>query len=160
VRRAGTSLLILAIAGAIAAGCGGSSSESEVPGGADPDQVAVIKDWADDLRAGDVEAAADHFKLPSIAQNGTPPLQLTTRGQVREFNEALPCGGELTAAQPHGRFILATFELTERPGPGECGGGIGLTAQTAFLIEDGLIAEWRRVDDGGAIAAPSEEPIV
>jgi hypothetical protein len=151
----------LLLASLIAIGCGGGpdAETSSIPGGADAEQVAVIEDWADDLRSGDVEAAADHFKLPSVAQNGTPPLALRTRGQVREFNASLPCGAELTRAEPHAGFIIATFELTERPGPGECGTGVGVTAQTAFLIEDGLIVEWRRAADE-AVEPPAESPII
>ena len=55
-----------------------------------------------------------------------------------------------------GRFVLATFRLTERPGPGECGSGVGHTAQTDFVIEDGLIVEWRRVGLGEDQAPSSE----
>jgi hypothetical protein len=152
----------LLLASLIAAGCGGGSDskESSIPGGADAEQVDVIQDWADDLRSGDVEAAADHFKLPSVAVNGTPPLALRTRGQVRAFNASLPCGAELTRAEPHAGFIIATFELTERPGPGDCGTGVGVTAQTAFLIEDGLIVEWRRVDGEPAADPSTESPVI
>ena len=32
------------------------------------------------------------------------------------------------------RFTIATFKLTERPGPGECGNGVGETAKTAFVV--------------------------
>ena len=56
---------------------------------------------------------------------------------------------------------VATFRLTERPGPGVCGQGTGETAQTAFVIEDGEIVEWRRVVRRPASrrrAAPSSEP--
>jgi hypothetical protein len=118
-----------------------------VPGGADPDSVAVIRDWADDLRGGDIDAASDHFSVPSVVQNGTPPIQLASRRQVEQFNRSLPCGAELTMAERSGRFTIATFELTERPGPGRCGAGAGETAQTAFVIHDGRITEWRRVAD-------------
>jgi hypothetical protein len=159
-------ILTLVAAAAIAAaawGCGGGdddSSDSEIPGGADPEAAAVIKDWADDLRGGDLEAAADHFQLPSLAQNGTAPLQLTTRDDVRAFNASLPCGAELTEAEMHGRFVIATFELTERPGAGQCGSGVGETAKTAFVIEDGLITRWIRVVDTDDAAPPAEGPIV
>jgi hypothetical protein len=118
-----------------------------VPGGADADAVEVIKGWADDLRGGDIEAAADHFAIPSVVQNGTPPIRLTNRQLVEGFNKSLPCGAELTRAERSGRFTVATFELTERPGPGECGGGVGAEAKTAFVIEDDRITEWRRVVD-------------
>jgi hypothetical protein len=157
VRRAGASLLILIAT--IAVGCGRGSSGSDIPGGADPEEVQVIKDWANDLAAGDLEAAAARFKLPSLVQNGTPPLQLRTRGQVLEFNQSLPCGAELTEAEAHGGLTIATFELTERPGRGECGAGTGLEAKTAFVIEDGLIAEWRRVAEE-PVVEPPEGPVV
>jgi hypothetical protein len=129
------------------AGCGGGDDESSVPGGADADAVEVIKEWADELRAGDVEAAADRFEIPATVQNGTPPVQLTDRSEVVGFNESLPCGAKLTEAISSGRFTVATFELTERPGPGECGSGVGETAKTAFVIHEGHISEWRRVVD-------------
>ena len=43
--------------------------------------------------------------------------------------------------------MIATFVLTERPGVGQCGDGVGETAKTAFVIHNGLITEWRRVVD-------------
>ncbi len=111
------------------------------------------------MREGDIEGAAEYFELPSVAQNGTPPLPLETRDEVIAFNEALPCGAELVEAVDHAGFVIATFELTERPGEGECGPGAGEEAKTAFQIEDGKITEWRRVPDEGIEPAP-EGPIV
>src|SRR3954451_19242094 len=111
-------------------GCGSSSEESSaVPGGADADAVQVIKGWADELRAGDVTAASDRFAIPAVVQNGTPALRLTNRRQVEVFNQSLPCGAKLTEAVSSGKYTIATFELTERPGPGECGGGVGEDAK-------------------------------
>jgi hypothetical protein len=157
-------LIAAAAIAAAALGCGGgddsSSDSKEIPGGADPEAAEVIRDWADDLRGGDLESAADHFKLPSLAQNGTAPIQLRTRDEVRAFNASLPCGAELTEAEMHGRFTIATFELTERPGAGECGTGVGETAKTAFVIEDGLITRWIRVVDEDELAPPAEGPVV
>jgi hypothetical protein len=139
-------LALIAVTGLLTvAGCGGSSDQSSVPGGADADAVRVIMGWADELRAGHVEDASDFFSLPTVVQNGTPPLQLTDRREVVEFNESLPCGARLTRAESRGRFTIATFVLTERPGPGECGAGVGDTAETAFVIHEGHISEWRRV---------------
>ena len=135
------------------AGCGGSE-ESPVPGNADPDSAKVIEDWADALRSGDIEAAADYFKVPAVVQNATPPVPLTSRHEIEAFNRSLPCGAELTEAEREGRFTVATFELTERPGRGSCGAGVGLTARTAFVIHDGHITEWRRVADAPAEPAP------
>jgi hypothetical protein len=155
--RAIATLAALGVVGLV--GCGGSSEESSVPGGADPDSIEVIRDWADDLRGGDIEAASDAFAVPSVVQNGTPPLQLANRRQVEAFNRSLPCGAELTRAERSGRFTVATFELTERPGPGRCGPGVGQTAQTAFVIHDGRITEWRRVADLPT-ESPSQGPVI
>jgi hypothetical protein len=134
-------------AGVALAGCGSDSDDETIPGGADPEEVEVIKEWADELRAGDVLAASEHFAIPSVVQNGTPPIELADRRDVEAFNRSLPCGAKLTEATDSGRYTIATFELTERPGPGECGDGVGETARTAFVIEDGLITQWRRVVD-------------
>jgi hypothetical protein len=154
-------LTLIAVIGLLAmAGCGGSSSQSSVPGGADPDAVRVIKGWADELRAGHVEDASDFFSLPTVVQNGTPPLQLTDRQEVVEFNQSLPCGARLTRAESHDRFTIATFVLTERPGPGECGAGAGDSAETAFVIHDGHITEWRRVVETQPSEATGTAPVI
>jgi hypothetical protein len=156
VRALGSALAVVTLA---LAGCGGDDSEeASVPGGADAEEVEVIKSWADDLRGGDVEAAADRWETPAIAENGTPPLELDSREDVIAFNEALPCGAELTRAETDGDYTVATFELTERPGPGECGDGTGESAMTAFVIEDGKIVEWRRADD--PVLEDPEGPVV
>ncbi|MFL5907008.1 MAG: hypothetical protein ACJ75Z_05380 [Solirubrobacterales bacterium] len=143
-----TARAIAALAAGIVAlsGCG-SEGSSTVSGGADADAVGVIKAWADELRAGDVEAAAERFQIPVIVQNGTPPLRLTNRSEVVGFNKTLPCGAELIRAEREGRFTVATFRLTERPGPGRCGVGTDETARTAFVIHNDRITEWRRVAD-------------
>lgn len=158
---------LLALVAALAlAACGekpepdpGSSSQAgsparEIPGGADAADVRVIEEWASALAGGDVEAAADSFALPSVAENGPVLLRIRDRADALRFNESLPCGARLVRAAPEGRFVVATFELTERPGPGECGPGAGETAQTAFVIADDKFVEWRRVGAGGGEQAP------
>jgi hypothetical protein len=152
---AATALSALALAA-----CGGADDEASVPGGADPDAVEVIRDWADELRSGDVEAAADRFDIPAIVANGTPPVELTDRAGIVRFNESLPCGAELTGAEREGRYVVATFELTERPGEGECGPGVGETARTAFVIHDGRIAEWLRVTDEPVTEPETTGPVI
>jgi hypothetical protein len=130
------------------AACG--DADREVPGGADPAAATVIDRWATALRDGDVDAAARFFAVPSLVQNGPVPLRIRSRSDAKLFNASLPCGAELTEARPEGGFVVATFTLTERPGPGTCGQGTGETAQAAFAIEDGEIVEWRRIfEDGG-----------
>jgi hypothetical protein len=153
---------IAALSGLVLFGCGSSSKEtSSVAGNADADAVKVIQQWADELRAGDVSAASDRFAIPSLVQNGTPALRLTSRRQIEAFNQSLPCGAKLTEAVSSGKYTIATFELTERPGPGECRGGVGETAKTAFVIHDGRITEWRRVVDQGPATEPqSTTPVI
>jgi hypothetical protein len=154
---------VCAVALALLAGCGGDSdfedtapagSEApdaaprEVPGDADPEAVGVIGAWADTLREGDVEGAADYFAIPSTAENGPFLIRIRSSEDAVEFNESLPCGAELVRAEGAGEFVTATFRLTERPGPGTCGAGAGELAKTAFVIRDGEIVEWRRVGTG------------
>lgn len=142
-------------------GCGSSGDNSTtIAGGADPGTVQVIKGWADELRAGDVAAASRRFAIPTVVQNGTPALTLTTRQQVETFNESLPCGAKLTAASRSGRYTIATFVLTERPGPGDCRGGVGEAAKTAFVIQSGHIREWRRVVDAEPTGPTSTAPVI
>jgi hypothetical protein len=145
-------------------GCGGSGSDSmstdgsnaTTPGNADPADVAVIDGWVTSLRHGDVDAAAEYFAIPSVAENGPILVRIRSVDDARRFNESLPCGARLIRADSTGEFTTATFRLTERPGPGSCGPGTGGVAKTSFVIRDGKIAQWRRVGAGGGGApAPS-----
>jgi hypothetical protein len=128
-----------------------TSGEQEIAGDADPDDVEVIRAWADTLRSGNVEGAADYFAIPSVVENGAGPIRIDSAERAVAFNASLPCGAELIRAESEGEFTTATFRLTERPGPGQCGSGTGETAETAFVIEGGKIVEWRRV----ALSTPS-----
>lgn len=150
--RAAAAAILIAL---LASSCGGSGDEGapRVPGDADPGDVEVIDGWSSALREGDVDAAAAYFAIPSIAENG-PLLRISNRDDARLFNRSLPCGARLVRAESQGDFTTATFELTERPGPGVCGPGTGGEAETAFVIEDGKITEWRRILTGPAPAAP------
>jgi hypothetical protein len=147
-------LAILITATGLLASCGGgddASSELSVPAG--HEGVLVIEGWVESLAKGDVEGAAGYFALPSVVENGSPPVTLRSRADAIAFNRSLPCGAKLVRARPLGRFIAATFRLTNRPG-GDCGPGSGLLARTAFVIRDGKIAQWRRLPNprprGGA----------
>jgi hypothetical protein len=139
-------LATLALAGVLAcAGCGSATD------------VSVIREWARALAAGDLDKAASYFTLPAIVANGTPPVRITTRAEVREFNELLPCGARLVATARHGAYTYATFRLTNRVG-GDCGAGTGGLAATAFLIRNGKIAEWRRLPNPGSEQQPPSTP--
>jgi hypothetical protein len=125
----------------------GDDATTAVPGDADPAAVEVIEGWANTLREGDIDGAAEFFAIPSVAVNGLA-LRINDVEDARRFNASLPCGAILEEAVEQDGFTVATFELTERPGPGTCGSGTGATANTAFKIEDGKIVEWRRVVGG------------
>jgi hypothetical protein len=114
---------------------------------------AVVRGWADELRRGDVDAASARFAVPAVVSNNTPELRLASRDAVRFFNASLPCGGRVTGIVPHVGLLIATFELTDRPG-GDCGSGVGATARTAFEIRDGRITRWLRMPDGDDLPAP------
>jgi hypothetical protein len=161
------SLALAALAAFVLAACGekeepeiGDATTTQagatrtIPGGADAAETKVIDAWARTLRRGDIDGAAGYFALPSVTENGPQLLRITDRAQARLFNASLPCGAKLIRATDEGDFTVATFRLTERPGPGTCGTGVGHTAQTEFVIKDGLIKEWRRVGIGGE-QAPS-----
>jgi hypothetical protein len=165
-----TGLATVALAVALA-GCGGSDGKSgktattsrphgpgaPVGGHAGKADVRVIRGWVDALRAGHVDAAAQFFAVPAIVQNDSPLIRLGTRAQVRAFNAALPCGARLVKTFTSGRFVAATFVLTNRPG-GSCGKGTGQLAATAFVIRKGKITEWRRVPLPSEGPAPTPAP--
>lgn len=134
------------------------------------DAVSVIRGWADALRRGDVSGAARYFALPSVMINGTDSagqavvITMITSAQAEEANATLPCGARLISTDQRGRYVNALFLLTGRPGPGgtDCGGGVGTTARTNFVIVHGRIVEWLRAPsdpgDNGTPGAPSQPP--
>ncbi|UUY04860.1 hypothetical protein LRS13_04835 [Svornostia abyssi] len=135
----GARVLLVLLAAALP-GCGG-----------DPQPEDVIRTWADTLRAGDVEGAADRFAVPSQVANGTAPERLTTRAAVESFNASLPCGARLQGTQDgEDGFVVATFVLTARRGGTGCGEGRGAVARVAIRVRDGKITDWVRVDDSPA----------
>jgi hypothetical protein len=132
-----------------------AETESEPVPKVDRADVRVVRGWADALRRGDVRAASRYFALPSVVSNGTAPIKLDTRADVRFFNRTLPCGAKLIGTETAvNGFFFATFLLTERPGRGSCGAGAGDTARTAFRVRNHLITDWLRVPDAAQEAEP------
>lgn len=140
--------------------CGGDAKRAKTPPATQPSATAapaptrdppskadirVIKGWTDALRRGHVKQASSYWGLPAVVSNGTPPIRLTKRADVDFFNRSLPCGATFKEAVDTGAFVVATLVLTERPGPGRCGTGVGNEAYTAFLIRRHKIVQWRRV---------------
>ena len=149
--------IAVALVGCGGGGSGSGGSAQGIAGDADPADVHVIDGWVTALRHGQVGAAADYFAIPSVAENGPVLLHIRSLRDARRFNQSLPCGARLVRAETAGQFTTATFRLTERPGPGACGAGTGVTAKTSFVIRDGKIAQWRRVGAGaGGRPAPSQ----
>jgi len=159
--RTGQTALVLGALLTALGGCGGgdktqpstptvsqSTPAPVVAPGVSRDAANIVRRWADTLRRGDVAAAAKFFAVPSFVANGGPPAHLTTHAAIIDFNRSLPCGARLVRAdRAHHGFVIATFVLTERPGPGTCGSGTGATARTAFRVKNGLITDWLRVQD-------------
>ena len=112
-----------------------------------PQEIGVIRGWADALRAGKVAKASTFFAVPARVFDGTNPIRvLGDRRAVRDFNAGLPCGAEVVRTKRgQGSYVVATFRLTERPGRGRCGPGTGSLAATAFIIERRHIVQWFRV---------------
>jgi hypothetical protein len=132
----------------VIAGCGGSSepdrprptTPKSPPVAAAPErapvtdaETRVIRGWSDELRHGDVQAAAKYFSVParvSISESD----ELNSARQVVDFNDSFPCGARLlrvTRTVDH--LVLAEFELTDRPG-GACD-SVGTRASFAILID-------------------------
>ena len=117
--------------------------------------VAVIKGWTDALREGHVKEASRFWGLPALVSNGTPVYRLRKRSEVVLWNRSLPCGATFKEAVDTGAYVVATLVLTERPGAGKCGTGVGNEAYTAFLIRRHKIVQWRRVVKPAPQATPA-----
>jgi hypothetical protein len=129
---------------------GGGEEKQEAKKKPTRGEVRVIRGWADALRAGRVNKAAAFFAVPTIVLDGTNPRRsLPSKAAVLEFNRGLPCGARLVeAVRGEGRFVIATFRLTERTGPGaQPGCSVGALAATAILVEDKHIVQWLREPD-------------
>jgi hypothetical protein len=148
---------LLALVAIVAVGCGDDKApkpirQSQAPTApkvraapAHPADVAVIRGWADTLRAGRVTAASRFFRPPAVVENGTGEIPLGSFKDARAFNASLPCGAVLLdARRVVGGYTIAVFRLTDRPG-GDCGPGTGQRAATAFRFSGRRITEWRRV---------------
>ena len=112
-------------------------------------EVRVIRGWADALRAGHVKAASRFFAVPVKVLDGTNPLRtLDDQAAVVDFNRKLPCGAKVVGTKRgQNSLVLTTFELTERPGRGNCNGSVGALAAVGFLIENRHIVQWLRGPD-------------
>jgi hypothetical protein len=122
------------------------------------DEKAVIRGWSDELRHGHVDAASRYFTVPSVVSNtGIDSATLSTRADVKEFNDGFPCGARLVKVRRSvNHFVIGTFTLTERPGK-KCDGP-GKRAEVAFLIHRHHIQQWVRAPDPEPAPTPTPKP--
>ena len=115
----------------------------------------VLAGWAAALRSGDPDRAARYFAVPAIVAQSMP-VELQTRSQVRDFNDALPCGATLLGVRHDGRYVVGTFRLTPRAGH-TCTTA-GQRARVAFVIRARHFVEWRQVPDTPGAAPGPDKP--
>src|SRR5579875_2462234 len=98
----------LALAGVIALLAAGCATTSALPGHratvgeravgqdgppADPAELAIVRRWAAELRAGDLRGAAAYFHLPSLFEDGAADtVTIHTRTEAEVANATLSCG--------------------------------------------------------------------
>lgn len=132
------------------------------PGSPSAAETKVVRQWAQTLARGDVEAASRLFTLPTTVQLQPQGqmVRLTTRKQVEAFNRVFPCSAELVRAKKVGPYVDALFKLG-----GKGCDAPGASARTAFLIRGGMIARWLRLPDesdenpgGGGDGGPGDVP--
>ena len=160
----------LAALGLLVAGCGESAKpeprqlalkpqekprEKEKRAPVTAAEQRVIRGWANELRHGDVQAAARYFSVPSEVVNLQPePLELDTARRVVDFNDSLPCGAEvISIIRTVSKLVVGEFELTDRPG-GDCGSAAGTRATFAFLIDADEHIERLILIDAGSLPTP------
>jgi predicted small lipoprotein YifL len=116
----------------------------------------VLEGWAQAVREGNPDRAADYFALPAIVSQSMA-VELQTREQIRKFNDELPCGAKLLEVQHDGRYVVGTFRLTERVGGHACTSA-GQLVRVAFVIRQGRFTEWRQVPDRPGAPPGPEQP--
>jgi hypothetical protein len=110
------------------------------------EETRIIRAWSEQLRRGHVVKASSYFAIPAKVSNPKHAV-LHTRAAVRSFNRTLRCGEKLLSTQRgDGHLVIATFQLTKRPG-GSCGSGAGRLAAVAFQVKRHHITQWLRRDD-------------
>jgi hypothetical protein len=118
----------------------------------------VIRGWSNELRRGDVRAAARYFSVPTMVSDPATGMHfLETKAQVEKFNAAFPCGAKLLSTERiTDGFVVGIFRLTKRAGA-QCN-GTGTRAAVAFRIRDDHIVRWVRADGGLNEPAPTPTP--
>jgi hypothetical protein len=123
-------------------------SEKERVGKPTRGELKVIRAWSDAQRLGHVDEAAALFDVPAVVADGiTLERRLGSRAEVLDFNRSLTCGGKfLSARRGFPSRVVATFRMTELPRH-TCGKAVGRLADTVFVVDGGLIQQWKRAID-------------
>ena len=105
--------------------CGGDEGLPDTPESDEPtadlegpeEDVEVIRSWAEALTESDIEAAAEFFAIPSVAENGLS-YDIETRGGRRVLQRVAPMrrhpGGDERRGRVHHRHLRA--DRPARPG--------------------------------------------
>ena len=137
-------VVLLAPAGCGGGGEGGGGREA-APNSAQSHTTdrQIIRNWVSALNDGDFEMAARYFAPGAVVEQAT---EMTLRGREAaiRFNRNLPCRAEVTDFEDEGRTTLAAFRLREGH-EGRC--TEGGRARVRFVIDGGLIEEWRQLPE-------------
>ncbi len=148
VRRAAGATAIAVVL--LAAGCGGGEADDRGGREAAPNSAKsrtsdreIIRNWVSALNDGDFEMAARYFAPGAVVEQAT---ETTLRGRdaAIRFNRSLPCRAEVTDFEDEGNTTLAAFRLREGH-EGRC--TEGGRARVRFVIDGGLIKEWRQLPE-------------
>jgi hypothetical protein len=113
------------------------------------DEMKVIRAWSEAQRRGRVEEAAALFAVPATVADGVHlEHSLDDRDAILDFVRSLTCGGKLVEARRgFTSTVIATFRITELPGGSTCRKVVGKRIDTTFVVERGLIQQWKRAID-------------
>jgi hypothetical protein len=128
-------------------------SEKQRVGKPTAGELKVIRAWSEAQRRGRVDEAAALFDVPATVADGIHlERRLGTRAEVREFNRSLTCGGRyIESRRGFDTAVIATFRITELPGGTTCRKAVGELIDTAFVVDGGLIQQWKRAIDPAAL---------
>ena len=110
-----------------------------------PSDEEVIRGWTPPLNDGRL-TRRPRTASPRARSSSRREARLPTRAQAIAFNRSLPCRAEVTDIEDEdGRRVARQRSTCAPAGPGECSDGG--TARVRFVIEDGLIREWRQLPE-------------
>jgi ketosteroid isomerase-like protein len=123
---------------------GGQASRAAEPGAAHERQMrALVREWSKRLNANDNAGVARLFRVPATIVQGPYLYRLTSRDQIAQWHEGLPCAGRVLSIKVKRAFATAVFRLANR-GSKPCDAP-GELAAARFKIVDGKIVSWQQV---------------